>query len=326
HIPNAISTTSFNSRDAATLAAAATFQGVGEDVSEYGRVGVSITSTNATDGTLWMEVSHDNSTWSSIPRTIANSSIANPHMWNIVEKYFRVKYINGTTEATALSIQVQYSNNANTLLGHQLDATLLDETEAIIARSVLVGKSSSGLYINPSVTNHQALQVTPPPEGRSAFGESLAVGVTPVIDMAFHTFINPVTTASRANQSGAVTNTNEMAVCSTGAAANSSAAVLSKSVVRYKVGQGVRARFTGLFTTGASGSTQLVGIGDEGNGFFFGYNGTAFGLLHRTGGVRELRTMTVSTKSSDAENITITLDGDSTGDVVAVTNGADATV
>ena len=37
-------------------------------------------------------------------------------MWNIVEKYFRIKYTNGTTEATALSIQVQYSNNSDILL------------------------------------------------------------------------------------------------------------------------------------------------------------------------------------------------------------------
>jgi hypothetical protein len=43
-----------NSRAASTLAAAGTFQGVSEDVSHYGRVGVSITSDNATDGTLYM--------------------------------------------------------------------------------------------------------------------------------------------------------------------------------------------------------------------------------------------------------------------------------
>jgi len=37
---NVISTTSFNSLDAANLAAEGVFQGVGEDVSNYGRVGV----------------------------------------------------------------------------------------------------------------------------------------------------------------------------------------------------------------------------------------------------------------------------------------------
>ena len=141
-----------NSRAAATLAAAATFQGTSEDISAYGRVGISITSSNATDGTLWIEVSHDNVTFSTIPRTFANTSIAEPHMWNIVEQYFRIRYVNGTTEATALSIQVQYSTNADTILGHQLDGALIDETEAQVTRSVLVGKDEVlGTYDNVSV-------------------------------------------------------------------------------------------------------------------------------------------------------------------------------
>ena len=131
---NAISADGVNSRAAATLAASATFQGVGEDVSQYGRVGVAITSTNATDGVLTMEVSHDNVTWGGPTRNFSNTSIAAPHMWNIVEKYFRIKYVNGTTEATALSIQVQYSNNANTVLGHQLDEVLTVEAEAQLVR------------------------------------------------------------------------------------------------------------------------------------------------------------------------------------------------
>ncbi len=77
---NTISTSSFNSRDAATFAAAATFQGVGEDVSAYGRAGISIKSDNATDGTLTIETSHDNVIWGGPTRTWANTSIAQPHM------------------------------------------------------------------------------------------------------------------------------------------------------------------------------------------------------------------------------------------------------
>ena len=132
--PNRISTTSFNSRDAATLAASATFQGVGEDVSGYGRVGIAIHSTNSTDGTLTVEVSHDDVTYSGPTRDWGDTSIASPHMWNIVEKYFRIKYVNGTTEATALSIQVQYSNNADIFLAHQLNEILPAESEAILIR------------------------------------------------------------------------------------------------------------------------------------------------------------------------------------------------
>lgn len=149
---NRISADGVNSRAAATLLASATFQGTSEDVSAYGRVGVSIVSDNATDGTLTMEVSRDGSTWGGPDRTWADTRFAQPHMWNIVEKYFRIKYVNGTTEATNLQIQVQYSNNANILLGHQLDATLINETESIVVRSVAVGQDPNDAFINESVS------------------------------------------------------------------------------------------------------------------------------------------------------------------------------
>jgi hypothetical protein len=162
---NSISTTSFNSRAAATLAASATFQGVGEDVHKYGRVGVSIISDNATDGVLTMEVSRDNITWGGPTRAFSDTRFAEPHMWNIVEKYFRIKYVNGTTEATNLAIQVQYSNNADIFLGHQLDQIINLEAEAILIRPTteydldcsrenLRGQGSSSLFgYNDAITN-----------------------------------------------------------------------------------------------------------------------------------------------------------------------------
>lgn len=156
---NAISSTSYNSRDAATLAAAATFQGVSEDVSKYGRAGISITADNETDGTLTIEVSHDNVIWGGPSRSIVDTRFAQPVMWNIVEKYFRVKYVNGTTEATNLSIQVQYSANADIILAHPLDETLIDEFGATLTRSVLVGEDSSGIYRNVPVDSVGQLAV-----------------------------------------------------------------------------------------------------------------------------------------------------------------------
>ena len=156
---NAVSTTSFNSRAAATLAAGATFQGVGEEVSMYGRAGIAVVSDNATDGVLTIEVSQDNVTWGGPTRTWADTRFSQPHMWNIVEKYFRIKYVNGTTEATNLAIQVQYSINADIFLAHQMTETFKDETEAIATRSVLVGVDNDGVYRNVPVDDSGQLAV-----------------------------------------------------------------------------------------------------------------------------------------------------------------------
>lgn len=145
-LPNKISTN--NVRAASTMAAGAVYQGTGEIVAQYGRAGVSITSDNATDGTLTIEVSRDGVTYGGPTRSWSDTRFAQPHMWEIVEKYFRIKYTNGTTEATNLSIQVQYSNNGNVFLGHELNETLLDETEAIVVRSVGVGQDPNSIYKN----------------------------------------------------------------------------------------------------------------------------------------------------------------------------------
>ncbi len=131
--PNKISTTAFNSRAVATLAADATFQGVSEEVSKYGRAGVSISSTTATvTGVLTIEVSHDNVLFAGPDRTW--KAFDAPIMWNIVEKYIKLKFVNDSVEAANFSLQTQYSNNADIILGHQLNEILPANTASTTVR------------------------------------------------------------------------------------------------------------------------------------------------------------------------------------------------
>ncbi len=160
---------------------------------------------------------------------------------------------------------------------------------------------------------------------KTAFGEVPIAELTPIVQLQFSYNINTLLINSRANQSGAVTQASNMAHLSSGAAANSSAEILSRVPIKYNPGQGGLARFTGVFTTGVVNSTQIIGIGDSGDGYFFGYNGTVFGVLRRKGGMPEVRTLTVATASSDAENITITLDGDAQATVAVTASGVIAT-
>jgi hypothetical protein len=44
------------------------------------------------------------------------------------------------------------------------------------------------------------------------------------------------------------------------------------------------ARFTGVWVTNAASSTQVIGMGNTQVGYFFGYNGTTFGVSIRNGG------------------------------------------
>lgn len=152
----------------------------------------------------------------------------------------------------------------------------------------------------------------------TAFGEQSVAELHPVFQGEFSYNINPKLYRSLVNSGAATVDTNR-AKLSTGAAANQSSQIVSRFPIKYRPGQGGLVRFTAVFTTGVSNSTQIIGVGDTSDGYFFGYNGADFGILRRYGGANEVRTLTVTTKSTTAENITITLDGDADA-TVAVTD------
>jgi len=50
---------------------------------------------------------------------------------------------------------------------------------------------------------------------------------------------------------------------------------------RYKAGEGITARFTTVFGSPKAGNVQEIGAGTTENGYFYGFNGTSFGILYR---------------------------------------------
>ena len=159
----------------------------------------------------------------------------------------------------------------------------------------------------------------PKDAGQTAFGALAVAEPTPVFQYEFSYNINSKLWNNHSNN-GTASIENNMMKLSTGAAANQSAVIESKVPIKYHPGQGSLIRFTGIFTTGVANSEQIIGVGETSDGFFFGYNGADFGILRRVGGNHHVITLTITTKSTTAENITITLDGDSTGANVSVTD------
>lgn len=161
----------------------------------------------------------------------------------------------------------------------------------------------------------------------AAFGEQSVAEFSPTVQLQPPYSVNPEIVHSRENQSGSVDVSSNMLRLQTGAAANSSGEMLSINAVKYNPGQGGLVRFTAVFTTGVANSSQVIGIGDTGDGYFFCWSGATFGILARKGGVPEVRTLTITTKSTTAENITITLDSDAKTDVAVqdATSGDETT-
>lgn len=159
---------------------------------------------------------------------------------------------------------------------------------------------------------------------KSAFGETNVAELTPIVQLSFPYNINTRLVKTNTN-GGTVTFSNNKARVSTGAGANQSAQLFSRTRVKYNAGQGSLIRFTAVFTSGAANSNQYIGVGDSGDGFFFGYSGTAFGVIRRRGGSPEIQTLTITTASSTAEDITITLNGNAKSDVTVTASGVKET-
>jgi hypothetical protein len=125
------------------------------------------------------------------------------------------------------------------------------------------------------------------PSSLSAFGTLETAELTPVIQGDFNNGVNVqlgvATTANSgsADAGGYGTAPNGRLRLQSGTNAAGSASFISRIPARYRAGQGMVARFTGVFTDGVVNSTQIVGVGNAHDGYFFGFNGASFGILHR---------------------------------------------
>lgn len=142
------------------------------------------------------------------------------------------------------------------------------------------------------------------------FGEVMVAEATPVFQVEFsNELINAQQILTYSADTGSVFCENGMAVISSGTGVGAFASMQSRKALRYKPGQGSFARFTAMFDTPVEDSIQIAGPFTGGDGFAFGYNGLEFGILHRRAGVRHVHRFTVTTASSTAENVTVTLAG-----------------
>ena len=298
------------------LAAGATFTGTAELVVMFPSVIASLKTDQ--DGTLYLEFSPDGTNWDSSLSYSVAASTNEVHRLTITRKYFRARFTNtSASPQTYFRLQVLFGDH--TSLVSPMSAGIQADADATVSRSVLYGLHDNGDIRHVPVTpeGHVEVAVHDPvlPFG-SVHTESLHPEFQ--IDAVYGlntTLIQPTTYLS-----GTATAANNLFTCTTGVTQYGYGVLQSRRRARYRPGQGLVCRFTALWGTPAASSIVVAGIGSAESGFYFGYNGTSFGILHSTGGVREIQTLTITTKSSTVENITVTLNGVATS--VAVTNGA----
>jgi hypothetical protein len=181
------------------------------------------------------------------------------------------------------------------------------------------GETDNGAIVPFATTEegHMEVAIHAP---RLPFGSVHVENLKPVFQTDGVYGLNLGQVAYGSSGSGSVTTVNSAFSCSSGTTIYSQAFLQGRKRLRYRPGQGIVARFAGLFTTPVNNSYQVIGVGHAEDGVFFGYKNSDFGILYSNRGVREVQTLTVTTGATSNGNVTITLNG--TAHTIAVTNAS----
>lgn len=153
----------------------------------------------------------------------------------------------------------------------------------------------------------------------TAFGDLQVAQLSPVAQGDFVYSINPLVFVTRTFDGGTATISDNMAQISSGTNTLSSATIQTRRGLKYRPGQGSLARMTALFDTPSAGNAQFVGTGNSESGYFIGYFGLYFGILHNPRASREIRAYQVTAGVANGTSVSITLNGNTP--IVTTING-----
>lgn len=290
YIPAVVANVSAANSTTTALGAGGTFTGTPEDVSQYASISVGfyVKPVTAT-GNIFVQFSNTNSVGSWVPVsntiTAVDSITANGFTLDVITaaQYYRVLYVNDSTVQTNLMIQTIFhpqARIAQTTTRYAQQPT--DYTDMLNTRAIIWGKTLGGGIYEPVASNGENSLVVTAAEPSTAFGSLDVSQDTPTCQIDFIYGINLLLTSNLTASGGTIGWYDGMANVATVATVSSSASLLSQRYIRYRPGEGVKGRFTAMFTTGLAGNTQLAGLAaGTVDGMFWGYNGTSFGIMYR---------------------------------------------
>ena len=287
YIPVATANVSAANSTTVALGSGGTFTGTAEDVSQYASISIAL-NVNPTSSTGNVLVQFSNT--SSFPVVFSNtitavtSVIAAGFTLDVITaaQYFRVLYINDSASATVTIQTILHPQARIAQTTTRYAQTPTDYSDMLNTRAIIWGKTLGGGIYEPVASNGENSLVVTAAEPSTAFGSLDVSQDTPTCQIDFIYGINTILTSNTTASGGLVQWYDGMANVATVATVSSSASLLSQRYVRYRPGEGVKGRWTAMFTTGVAGNTQLAGLAaGTVDGMFWGYNGTSFGIMYR---------------------------------------------
>jgi hypothetical protein len=305
------------------LANGATFTGATENMEGLLSAKVSLIASGS--GTLYMEFSQDGSNWDYSESFDVIAATLESHEIPTQGKYYRTRLTNNSgSDYTYLRLQTIIGGAAGGADTSKISSDLSNDSIAQVTKAINYGITDSGRprAFSSTQEGHQEIAIHSP---TLPFGSVHAEKLTPIFQFdaiyGLNTKLVTSTTGRAISGAGSATATaaNNMMVCSTGTTSYSFSTIQTRRRLRYRAGQGIVGRFAGLFNQGVASSIQVMGFGTSESGFYFGYNGTSYGILHVKDGVREIQTLTITTASTATNDYEITLPTLPTPTVVNVT-------
>lgn len=287
YIPVATATVSTVNSTTTSLGSGGTFTGTAEDVSQYASISIAL-NVNPTSSTGNVLVQFSNT--ASFPVVFSNtitavtSVIAAGFTLDVITaaRYFRVLYVNDVASATVTLQTIFHPQARIAQTTTRYAQTPTDYSDMLNTRAIIWGKTLGGGIYEPVASNGENSLVVTAAEPSTAFGSLDVSQDTPTCQVDFIYGINLLLTSNTTASGGTIGWYDGMANVATVATVSSSASLLSQRYVRYRPGEGVKGRFTAMFTTGLAGNTQLAGLAaGTVDGMFWGYNGTSFGIMYR---------------------------------------------
>jgi len=247
-----------------TLLANAAFTGSWEDVSDYALITIILNSDKSSNGAGLILQFSTNGINIDFADTYFCANGGQTFSSITHAKYFRLYYLNGTENQTYF--------RAQTIYHYYKPSDIV----------VLNGETSMGTIVTVGVNSSGGMKID---AQKTAFDQLSVEQLYPLVQNDYTYAINTETSSTTVTGSGTVVLSTNTVLVNSGAATTSSAILTSKKNVKYRIGQGIRVMVTPIFTAGVVGNVQLCGVGSSNDGFFFGYNGTSFGVMRRSAGV-----------------------------------------
>lgn len=257
------------------------YVGSSVNVQWFKSMSVSIFSdVDSAENGLALEFSTDNIVWGRYSNTYTiRGGQARFICVQISTMWARVSYTNGITAQSEFELQTCFFENRESqdILYPAKESNI----NSILSMYKIFGTNNN---IAP-IANSLGMPMVEIGSSTDTFG-SISVSTKSIKNTSSFLYnINSEIYDTVCTGSGTARSSNGMALLQTGTNSNSSVLIDTIDYIRFTPGKGLMLSVSPVFGTSYSDTQQWVGLGTDSNGFYIGYNGTAFSIWHRNGGI-----------------------------------------